>query len=33
MTKEEVIQKIKEIISKDTRFKDTKVKVSFKGKK
>ena len=33
MTKEEVIQKIKEILAKDTRLKNVKVKVNFKGKK
>ena len=33
MTKEEVIQKIKEIIAKDTSLKNVKVKVNFKGKK
>ncbi len=33
MTKEQVMQKIKEIIAKDKNLKDAKVKVKFKGKK
>lgn len=33
MTKEEVIQKIKDILSKDSRFKDAKINIKFKEKK
>lgn len=33
MTKEDVIKKIKEILSKDERFKDVKLEVIFKEKK
>ena len=33
MTKDEVIEKIKKIIAKDTSLKNVKVKVNFKGKK
>lgn len=33
MTKEQVIQKIKEIISKDTHLKNVKIKVKLKDKK
>ena len=33
MTKDQVIQKIREIIAKDTRFQDLNVKVEFKDKK
>lgn len=33
MTKEEVIEKIKKILIKDTSLKNVKVKVNFKSKK
>ncbi len=33
MTKEQVLQKIKEIIAKDTGLKNIKITVNFKGKK
>ena len=33
MTKEEVIEQVKKIITKDMSLKNVKVKVNFKGKK
>jgi len=33
MTKEEVIQKIKEILAKDKKFADTDIKINFVDKK
>lgn len=33
MTREEIEQKIKDILSKDSRFKDTVVKIKFSDKK